>query len=300
MALEKTLPILLIFFIGLGLKRMKILRADHAPLISQLILHVVLPATIINSLSTTDLSPRLLLLPASATLVVVTLLGIAFLLAPILGLRGKTRGAFLMAFPTLELGSIGYAFMLAVYGVGGLTLIALFDLGNALFFFTIVSFLASVFGQPTERFRVSDALMKFAKNPVLWAYGVGVAFNLLHVHIGILSQLFATLSQALLLLIMLLMAIEFELKLAALAFPALAMYLKMAIGVAVGLLVSLLFHLTGVEQMAVILGSSVPASLMTLVYARENELDVKFLASMLSLALPTSIGFSLILMSLSH
>jgi len=74
----------------------------------------------------------------------------------------------------------------------------------------------------------------------------------------------------------------------------------MAIGVAVGLLVSLLFHLTGVEQMAVILGSSVPASLMTLVYARENELDVKFLASMLSLALPTSIGFSLILMSLSH
>ena len=78
------------------------------------------------------------------------------------------------------------------------------------------------------------------------------------------------------------------------------MYPKMAIGVSLVLLVSLLFGLSGVEQIAVVLGSSLPASLMTVVYAKKYELDAQFLASMLSLALPTAIGFSFVLMSISY
>lgn len=41
-----------------------------------------------------------------------------------------------------------------------------------------------------------------------------------------------------------------------------------------------------------------PASLMTVVYARENALDVPFLTCMLSIALPTSILFSFLLFAL--
>jgi len=300
MALEKTLPILLIFLIGIALKKAGILRKDDGRMIGGLILNVVLPATIINALASTSISPSLFLLPLASIIVVVILLGLGFALAPILGLQGKTRAAFLISFPTLEVGSIGYAFMVAVYGTGGLTLIALFDLGDALFFFLFVPFLASVLGRPTERFRLSSALMQFLKNPVLWAYGVGIAFNFFHIQIPLLSNLFSTLSQALLLLIMLLIAVEFELSFSALTFPALAMYLKMAVGVTIGLLISLLFHFTGIEQVAVVLGSSLPASLMTVVYARENELDVQFLASMLSLAIPIAIGFSFIIISISR
>ncbi len=300
MALDKTLPILLIFCVGLILKRMNVLKKEHAPVLSQLILKVALPSTIINSLSTTDLSPKLLLLPISGLAIVTVLLGIGFILAPIMGLQDKTRGAFIMAFPSLELGSIGYAFMLAVYGPSGLAQIALLDLGNGLFFFTVVAFLASAFGQSTERFRLSGALMKFAGNPVIWAYGIGITLNLIHVHIAILSNLFVALAQALLLLIMLLIAVEFELKPSSLSAPMLGMYFKMSVGAVVGVAISLVFGFTGMTRMAVVLGASLPSSLMTVVYARENGLDAQFLASMLSLALPASIGFSSLLISLSH
>ncbi len=229
-----------------------------------------------------------------------TLLGIGFALAPILGLQGKTRAAFLISFPSLEIGSLGYAFMVAVYGTGGLALIALFDLGNALFFFLVIALLASALGQSTRRFRVADALMQILKNPVIWAYAVGMALHVFHLQIALFSNLFSTLSQALLFVMMLLVAAEFELSFSAWTFPVLVMYLKMAIGVTIGLLISLLFGFTGVEQIAVVLGSSLPASLMTVVYARTNELDAAFLASMLSLALPTAIGFSFLLISLLH
>ena len=300
MALEKTFPILLIFLLGVALKKARILRKEDGHMISGLILNVVLPATIINALSSMTISPSLLLLPLASILVVMLLLGLGFALAPILGLQGKTRAAFLISFPTLEVGSIGYAFMAAVYGTGGLALIAFFDLGDALFFFLVVPLLASLLGQPTRRFRIVDAFLLFLKNPILWAYAVGVTLNHFHIQVPLFSSLFTTLSQTFLLLIMLLIASEFELSFSTLTFPVLVMYLKMAVGIILGLLISLLFGLTGVEQVAVVLASSLPASLMSVVYAREYELDAHFLASMLSLALPTAIGFSFVIMSVCH
>ncbi|GCE32130.1 hypothetical protein KDA_76140 [Dictyobacter alpinus] len=300
MALEKTLPLLFIFFVGLGLKRMNVLKKEHAPMISQLILKIALPSAIISSLSSMEISPKLLLLPVSGIAIVTILLGIGFILAPLMGLQGKTRGAFLMAFPTLELGSVGNAFMLAVYGPDGLAQIALLDLGNSFFFFTVVAFLARAFGRSTERFRLSSALLSFAMTPVIWAYAIGIGFNLLHIHIAMLSNLFASLAQALLLLIMLLIAVEFELKPSPMMRSILAMYFKLALGVIVGLGVCLIFGFTGMTRVAVVLGASLPSSLMTVVYARKNALDAQFLASQLSLALPVAIGFSSVLLSLTH
>jgi malate permease and related proteins len=300
MALEKTVPILFIFLIGLVLKKAGILRKEDGRMISGLILHVVLPATILNALASTAISPSLFLLPLAAIAVVILLLGLGFVLVPILGLRGKRRAAFLISFPTLEVGSIGYAFMMAVYGAGGLARIALFDLGNALFFFLVIPFLASALGPAPQRFSVLETFRQFLKNPVLWAYGVGLAWNHFHIQIPLLSNLFLALSQGLLLLILLLIAIEFELSFSSLTSSVLVMYLKTTMGVTIGLLISLLFGFRGMNLLVVVLGSSLPASLMTMVYARANEFDTQFLASMLSLALPTAIGLSFVLISLVH
>ena len=143
MALEKTLPILCIFGIGLLLKRMGVLKKEHAPMLGKLILNVALPATIMSSLWVTSLAPTLLLLPVAGIVIATTLFGVGWGLAPLLGLSGKTREAFLVAFPTLELGSIGYAYMLSLYGPSGLAQIALLDLGCGFFFFSVVAFLAS-------------------------------------------------------------------------------------------------------------------------------------------------------------
>jgi hypothetical protein len=69
---------------------------------SNLLMTILVPATIINSISTAVIEPQLLLFPVAGMTVVLTLLGIGFLLVPLLGLRGGTRGAFLLSFPTNE------------------------------------------------------------------------------------------------------------------------------------------------------------------------------------------------------
>jgi predicted permease len=300
MALERTLPILVLFLVGVGLKKARLLRKEDGPMLSRLILTVVLPATIIHTLSSMDISASLFLLPGAAIVVVIIFFGSSFILAYLLGLQGKTRAAFLISFPTLEVSSIGYAFMTSMYGTDGLARIVLFDLGDSLVFFLLVPFLSAALGQSGKKVRMSDVLIQFVKSPVPWAYAVGIFMNLSHIENAFLANLSSALSQPLLLLVMFLIAIEFEFSFSSFSLPALAMYLKMSFGLIVGLLVSLLFGFTGIERIAVVLGSSLPAALLTIVYAREHGLDSQFLASMLSLALPTAIGFSFILISISH
>jgi predicted permease len=301
MALDKTLPIVCIFALGLLLKRLQVLKREHAPLLSALVLRVALPATIINSLASAKLSPNLLLLPVSGLLISTALLGLGFVVAPILCLQGTTRGSFLMAFPSFELGSIGYAFMLAVYGPDGLTRIAILDLGSGFFFFTVCALLASIFGRSAQRFQLSDALMQCMRNPMIWSYGIGLALNMFAVHSALMSNLLTAVSQALLLLIMLLIAIEVDFReITSISRPLLALYFKMSIGVILGLFIALLFGFTGMTRIALILGASLPSSLMSIVYAREHALDVRFLATELSLALPIAIGSSSLILFLSH
>lgn len=299
MVLNQTLPILLIFLIGFVLKKAGILHKEDAGMISRLIVHIVLPATILHALSSIVISPSLLRLPVAAIATVTTLLGIGFALAPLLGLQDRRRATFLLAFPSLEIASIGYAFMTAVYGAAGLALLVLFDMGNALFFFLVLVPLASALGRSARGFQLLDATRSMSKNPVIWAYAIGMSFYLFHMRMPpVIFNLCAAVSQALLVLMMLLLALEFEFS--SFSFPALLVYLKMSIGVTIGLLISLLFGFKGIEQMAVVLGSSLPACLLSVVYARAYGLDGEFLAPMLSLALPAAIGFCFILMSITH
>lgn len=68
----------------------------------------------------------------------------------------------------------------------------------------------------------------------------------------------------------------------------------------IGVGLTFLFGLTDITWAAVILGASLPCSLMTMAYAREHGLDTGFLASMLSIALPISLGCSSLLLALLH
>lgn len=295
MVFEKTLPILIFFLIGLGLKRVLILKKEHAPLLSQLILYVVLPATILNSISHLELSFQLLALPLAGLIVIIALLCVGFILAFCLGLRGATRGAFIVAMPSWEMGAIGYIFMVTVYGAIGLATMVAFDLGETIFFFTALPIIAAWLGQTHQQFRAREMFLQFLRSPMIWACGIGIMLNFWHIHLDLLSPVLTNLSQTLLLLIMLLVAIECDLSFSSLRGPFLAMYLKTAIGLSVGVLVSLLFHMTGISQIAVVFGSSLPASMLCVPYARQYGLDSRFLSSMLSLALPSFIVFSIVL-----
>ena len=157
---EKTFPLLAIFLLGFGLKKLKVIRKEDGRMLSTLLMTIVVPATIINSISTVVIEPQFVLLPLAGITVELTLLGIGFLLAPLLRLGEGAKGAFLISFPTMECGSIGYVVMSVVFGAGGLTSIVLFDLGNALCIFLLIPILASFLGQRKDTFRLSTVAEK--------------------------------------------------------------------------------------------------------------------------------------------
>lgn len=123
--IEKTLSLIFIFLLGFFLKRKNILEKKDAKIIGRLLINLVVPVVIINSFSKTYLTLDLIYLPISALIIVSFLTILGYLFARILNLKNKTRGAFITAFPTLEGGTIGYAFMLSAFGELGLSRIVL-------------------------------------------------------------------------------------------------------------------------------------------------------------------------------
>jgi predicted permease len=49
-----------------------------------------------------------------------------------------------------------------------------------------------------------------------------------------------------------------------------------------------MLSLSGVKQVAVIIGAALPPSMLTLLFAQERNLDTKFSASLISVAIPLS------------
>jgi predicted permease len=299
MVFDKTLSLVLIFLTIFFLKKKKILRQQDGGVISTLLLYLIVPASIVTSLSGIVSEPRLWLLPLSGMLVALILLAAGICLSRLLPLPAATRNAFLIAFPTLEGGSIGFALMLSLFGPVGLGRIVLFDLGYAFCLFLLIFPLASFLGTtgPKEKgFCLKTGASRLLKNPIIWSFAFGIGFNLFHIHIELLSEALSTIAQATLVLIMILMGLKLEWKglMSEAIFPLWAIFVKTAVGSTIGCLLVWMFGFTGVERIAIIVGSSLPVSALTVALAQEHGLDSRFLASVFSLALPCSIGVFLL------
>ena len=293
---EKTLPFLLLFALGILLKRIKILKKEDGQVVNRLLMSVIVPATVFGAISEAVIKPEFFLLPIAGILIDTVLLFIAYGLAVLFGLRARTKGAFLVAFPTLEAGVVGYAVMEAAHGINGLSVITMYDIGNAFFLFVVIAFLASSLGKHRESFHPFTALRRFAASPIIWAFCGGILVNVFHIQIPpLVSELRSTISESLLFFISILLAAEFEMERVPLSLSALTIYLKTGIGIILGLLLSFLFHFNGIVRIGVVVAASLPPSLLTVVLAKDNDLDAQFLASLCSIALPVAIVASSLL-----
>lgn len=290
MLLEKTLPLLFLFLIGFFLKKKGILHKQNGRILGNILIYIVIPAIIINALSNVPINNSLLILPAIAIILVSLLLCFGYLLSWILRLSGKRKSSFILCFPTLEGGSIGYSFMLLAFGAIGLSKIVIFDLGNSIFLYTIIFPLASFLGEGKQKSPL-QFIGKFAQNPIIWALLIGFLFDILHIHFQLLSNFLTITGSALLLLVMVLLGLEFEFSLDSFKLPLLNIILKTGIGLFLGLLLSLVFNLKGIDKATVLVASTLPPSILNIVLATDYELDIRYTANLISLAILISILF---------
>jgi predicted permease len=282
--LIQLLPLLLICILGAALKRWGLLQPHDTQPLSRLLTTLALPAVILKALTTATITPDLIYLPMAALIVVMGLTLIS--LGAAYWLKGDRTvvGALVTAFPTFEGGGVGYPLMLLTFGEVGLSRLVLFDLAQAIYLLTVVYCLSAWFG--AAGVTLGTMVRSLARTPFFWAIAVGLVFNALGLRPPLLLNTLDIAGNSFLLLVLLLLGMEFQVTLSSIGYYMVLAGAKIGLGLGLGWLVSEALGLGGLEQTAVIVGASLPPSMLTLIFAREHHLDTRAVISFISVAVP--------------
>lgn len=278
--LAKIAPVVLIFILGYYLKRVKILSKPNADLLLKIVFHVSVPALILISIPSMILSFDSIYLPIISSLVIFITYFLARLIEPLLGLEKQTFGAFLVGVLILNIGFV-LPFVLAAYGKEGLAKMMIFDAGNALLAFTFVYYLACKYGSNDTKMKSSAK--KLLYSPPLISLVVALLMNFFNVKLPEVGfNLFQLLGDLMIPLIMISLGVYFSPKIVKLKAFSVAIFLRMFIGLGLGLLFAYLFNLEGLSKVIVLIGSSAPIGYNTLTFSSMEKLDKEFAASIIS------------------
>ncbi len=167
--LTKLLPILIALALGALIRRTDLLDAKGVAALKTVVTRVTLPFVIFQAFYKVDYT-------LSTLATALTVLGICLLLFALGFLLKKRFGRLTSLLPfTLagfEMGMLGFPLFLLLAGQGNMGSIAVADLGQEVFVFTIYLFLLR--RQTGEKQPLGDAVRDVAKNPVIIAVVLGL------------------------------------------------------------------------------------------------------------------------------
>ncbi len=167
------LPILLLFVLGFILQRSKSFSEPTIAGIKRIVSDLALPALMFQAFSNVEIESRYLLLVITIFAVCLVMVFLGKALAKPLGMSSPYFPLMMGGF---EMGMLGYALFISVYGIEHLGKLALVDLGQVLFvFFVLMAFLIK------ERDGVHNAkvlLRQFLTSPVIIAIFLGIIVSL--------------------------------------------------------------------------------------------------------------------------
>ena len=275
------LPLILIFFLGYFLKKVKLCDQSAGDLLLKLVFNVSLPALIILSVSQVDLRLEFILLPISAAAIILCTYAVSFITGSFLKLDKKSFGVYLVGAMIMNMGFI-LPFVISAYGDEGIARAALFDLGNGIIALTFVYFIACKYGGGG----ISSVLMrKLAFSPPIWGLIIGLSLNFSGFYIPLVIENFLHMAGDMTIaLIMLSLGIYLNLDFKR-ALPLLSSaVICSGVGLLAGLALTYLFGLEGLTRKIVLISSAAPVGFNTLTFSAMENLDKEFAAKLVSLS----------------
>jgi predicted permease len=276
----KILPVIFIFVLGFILKMLGVLKSGHGDVFMKVVFYLSLPSLVILSLTRVELSGEFAWLPLISFSVIMIQFGISFISGKLMKMDRKTHGVLLAGTMIMNIG-FAFPFIIAAYGDEGLALLSMFDVSNAILAFTLVYYLAARFGEEGGSRRLM--LKKFILNPPIWALSAGIILNITDTEIPpVPAHLFQILGDLTIPLIMIALGIFFNLRLTK-PVPVLAgIFIRMAVGFAIGWTFCYILGLEGLIRTVVLIGSSAPVGFNSIIFASMEKLDKEYAASMVS------------------
>jgi predicted permease len=175
MILLKLIVPIIAIFLGFASCRHVGIPEKWVKLIGSSIASVLLPCVIIPAMANIQISWTLIQLPIANLCIVLGLFFLAFIYVSIKKIPAIEAGSFLIAFSSLEGGSIGLALILLIYGDTALPAFFIFDLFHALLVFTFIYFIACMYG---TKHQVSWKFVnRFLTGPIPLAVIIGLTIH---------------------------------------------------------------------------------------------------------------------------
>lgn len=281
--IEKVIPLILSFFVGLAAKQLKLLSKEDAPVLLKFVLTVSLPALTIIAINNVEVSAAMLMIPLFAMLVVVSMYFISQLVNVALKMPRATFGSFLVGTMIMNT-AYALPFFSAAFGDEGLARASLFDIGNTFMIFTFTYYNAIKYGDNSHTDKVQ--WKKFLRLPPLWAMLIALGIKLSGTGLSEISLNFLSLiGLPTTPLVMIALGLYFEPRLKNIGKAFMAIFIRMGLGLAIGYLLALSFGLSGLTRTTVIVCSALPIGFNTLIFANLENMDREFAATMVSFSI---------------
>lgn len=278
--MENVFPVILVFLFGFFLKKIGVFTQKDADSLLKVFFHVSFPTLIFLSVVQMKFSMYLLWLPVIAVLIIFMTFLVSHGVNKLLNLNKPSFGTFLIGSMIMNTGFI-LPFLIAVKGEESLAQASLFDFGNTALVFTFIYYLACKYGSKSSNF--GAMIRKFAYSPPLLALIFALFLNMNSIKLpNVATQFLKITGYMTVPLMMLSLGIYYNPK----AFMNLsvfsAVFIRMGIGLFLGFIFVYLFNLKGISKEVVLVISSAPSGISTLVFSSMEGLDNEFAASIVS------------------
>lgn len=281
--IEKTIPLIAAFFLGIFTKKVKFLSKEDAPILLKFVLSVSLPALAIQAIYNVDIYLNMLLIPLLAMLVVMVMYGLGHLANVFFKMPKRTFGSFLIGVMIMNT-AYALPFFHALFGDEGLARASLFDFGNSFMIFTFSYYNAIKYGGNEEKGKIE--WKKFLRLPPLYAMAIAFIVKFSgYVFPPVVEDFLTLTGSPTVPLVMVALGLYFEPKLQNLGKAFAAIFIRMVLGLFAGWGISLLFGLEGLTATVVTVGASLPIGFNTLIFSDLEDLDREFAATMVSISM---------------
>ncbi|MFC1887568.1 AEC family transporter [Candidatus Cloacimonadota bacterium] len=278
----KIIPVILIFFLGILLKKIKVLKNSDSDLLLKLVFYVCLPSLTIISTQKVELVWQHLYIPAIPIVIVLFTFVLSSFFTSRLKISRQTKGTFIVGAMIMNTAFV-FPFVLSAFGEEGFAFATIFQFGTGLSIFTFIYYIAM---RHSPQAKKGIDLKKFLLLPPIWALTCGIILNLSGAEMPVIMEnFFGLLGSPTIPLVMLSLGVYFKPEAKNIGRLSLVFIIRIVGGFLISMLLTSLLNITGMVRTVIVLCASAPVGYNTLVFSTMENLDKEFAASLVSISL---------------
>ncbi len=276
----ELLPIFLLIFIGILLRKVGVVKRDEASLFLRLVFYLTMPALVLTNIPATKITPDYFYLPIIPPIIGAILFFVSLLIGKKLKLERKSLGVFIISSLILNTAFV-FPFVSMMFKQEGVSRILIFDVGNAIMIFGFAYYQACKYGRNNPKKK--DIYLRFLQSVPLWAILTSVIMNIAGIQLSGPLLNFAKIAGDLTIpLLLISVGVFFEPKLSYFKVSLIAIIIRMGLGMLLGLGLVHLFGLEGITKYVAILATATPMGYNVLTFSSIENLDKEFAADLVS------------------